>query len=52
MTNDIAAHMDGYLAIAKRDPALAAAAIIAGVSQVFPVRSPAVAQARITPAKS
>jgi len=31
MTNDIAAHMDGYLAIARRDPALAAASIIAGV---------------------
>jgi disulfide bond formation protein DsbB len=31
MTNDIAAHMDGYLAIARRDPALAAASIIAGI---------------------
>jgi disulfide bond formation protein DsbB len=31
MTNDIAAHMDGYLAIARRDPALAAATIIAGI---------------------
>ena len=31
MTHDIAAHMDGYLAIAKRDPVLASATIIAGV---------------------
>lgn len=31
MTNGIAAHMDGYLAIARRDPVLASATIIAGV---------------------
>jgi disulfide bond formation protein DsbB len=31
VTNDIAAHMNGYWAVVRRDPALAAAAIIAGV---------------------
>jgi disulfide bond formation protein DsbB len=31
MTHDIAAHMNSYLAIARRDPALAAASIVAGV---------------------
>jgi disulfide bond formation protein DsbB len=31
MTNGIAAHMDGYFAIARRDPVLASATIIAGV---------------------